>query len=73
MDFTIISNILDAFGEQISSMLFGEGRLRYFKMKIEDSFFAHMFEIYGCYIVQNFMGLHKETNELQDLKLCPKT
>ena len=73
MDFAVISNILDAFGEQISSMLFGEGRLRYFKIKIEDSFFAHMFEIHGCYIVYNFMGLHKELNELQDLKLCPKT
>ena len=73
MDFAVISNILDAFGEQISSMLFGEGRLRYFKIKIEDSFFAHMFEIHGCYIVQNFMGLYKEMNELQDPKLCPKT
>ena len=73
MDFAVISNILDAFGEQISSMLFGEGRLRYFKIKMEDLFFAHMFEIYGCYIVQNFMELHKEMNELQDLKLCPKT
>ena len=73
MDFAIISNILDAFGEQTSSMLFGEGRLRYFKIKIEDSFFAHMFEIYGCYTVQNLIGLHKEINELQDLKLCPKT
>ena len=38
MDFAVISNILDVFGEQISSMLFGEGRLRYFKIKIEDSF-----------------------------------
>ena len=73
MDFAIIYNILDAFGEQISSMLFGEGRLCYFKIKIEDSFFARMFEIHGCCIVQNFMGLHKEMNELQDLKLCPKT
>ena len=63
MDFAIISNILDAFGEQISSMLFGEGRLRYFKMKIEDSFFTHMFEIYGCYIVQNFMGLGTQRNK----------
>ena len=33
VDFAIISNILDAFGEQISSMVFGEGRLRYFKIK----------------------------------------
>ena len=73
MDFAVISNILDAFGEQISSMLFGEVLLRYFKIKIEDSFFAHMFEIHGCYIVQNFMGLQKEMNKLQDLKLCPKT
>ena len=73
MDFAVISNILDAFGEQISSMLFGEGRLRYFKIKVEVSFFAYMFEIHVCYIVQKFMGLHKEMNELQDPKLCPKT
>ena len=63
----------DAFGEKISGMLFGEGELRYFKIKIEESFFAHMFEILGSYIVQNFMGIDKEMNELQDLKLCPKT
>ena len=38
VDFAIISNILDAFGEQISSMVFGEGRLRYFKIKMKTHF-----------------------------------
>ena len=32
-----------------------------------------MFETYESYIVKNFKGIHKEMNELQGLKLCPKT
>ena len=55
MDLAILSTFFDTFGEKISGMLFGEGGLRYFNIKIEESFFAHMFEILGSYIVQNFM------------------